>query len=104
MTTKILTIRVPSTIYSTLCAEAGEIGVPVSSHVRRIIEREHDAEQLARLRTELLTKLDSLATPAAQTNTNDEVLLLCRAIATHLQPQLVAQVRAKMAQANGSVA
>lgn len=100
MTTKILTIRIPAPIYSTLCASAAELGVPVSAHVRRLIEQEHHAEQLASIRTELLAKLDHLAaTPAAPPlpiPVLHEMLLLNRAIAAHLNPQLVAQVRAKL--------
>jgi hypothetical protein len=101
MTTKILTIRVPVPIYSTLCTSAAELGVPVSAHVRRLIEQEHQAEQLALLRNELLAKLDRLI-PMEQVNPApsqafNETLLLIRAIAAHLNPQLVAQVRAKLA-------
>lgn len=99
MTTKVLTIRVPTTLYSNLCTDAAELGTSVSSHVRHLIAQEHDAEQLAQLRRELLAKLDGLAsmqstkTSAALT----EVLLLSRVTAAHLNPQLVAQVRAKLA-------
>lgn len=99
MTTKILTVRVPSLVYAALCRDAGEIGVPVSAHIRRLIERENDAQQLDAVRRELLTRLDGLAAQRLQPNaSNDELLLLCRAVAAHLNPQLVAQVRAKLAQ------
>lgn len=101
MTTKILTIRIPSPVYSGLCTSAAELGVPVSAHVRRLIEQEHQAEQIAQLRTELLARLDRLAvaTPAAPAASSplDEILLLSRATAAHLNPQLVAQVRARLA-------
>ena len=100
MTTKILTIRVPTPIYSTLCTSAAELGVPVSAHVRRLIEHEHHAEQIGQLRHELLAKLEQLTLQptnnAAPTLGLEEVLLLSRAIAAHLNPQLVAQVRAKL--------
>lgn len=99
MTTKVLTVRVPSPVYAALCRVAGEIGVPVSAHIRRLIERENDAQQLDALRRELLARLDGLAVQRPQANVNhDELLLLCRAVAAHLNPQLVAQVRAKLAQ------
>ena len=99
MTTKILTIRVPSPVYATLCRDAGELGVPISAHVRRLIERENDSAQLDNIRRELLNRLDDLAVQRPQASTGtDEMLLLCRAVAAHLNPQLVAQVRAKLAQ------
>lgn len=99
MTTKILTVRVPSPLYASLCQAAGELGVPISAHVRRQLERENDALQLAALREELLARLDHLAVPSlpAASPSSAEVLLLCRAVAAHLNPQLVAQVRAKLA-------
>lgn len=99
MTTKIVTLRVPSPLYSSLCQAAGELGVPISAHMRRLLEREHDALQLAALRAELLSRLDRLAVPAPPATSHQaqaEVLLLCRAVATHLNPQLVAQVRAQL--------
>lgn len=99
MTTKILTIRVPSSVYTVLCRDAGEIGVPVSAHIRRLIERENDAQQIDALRRELLTRIDGFAVQCSQRSVgNDELLLLSRAIAAHLSPQLVTQVRAKLAQ------
>lgn len=97
MTTKILTVRVPSPLYTTLCRDAGELGVPVSSHVRRLLEREHEAEQIDSLRRELLGRLDGRNT----TSQSEEVLLLCRAVAAHLNPHLVAQVRAKLTATTG---
>lgn len=98
MTTKVLTVRVPSPLYSTLCQHAAELGVPVSAHVRRLVEQEHQADQIASLRAELLAKLDQ-PTPAAPISSPifDEILLLARAIAAHLNPQLVAKVRARLA-------
>ena len=99
MTTKILTVRVPATLYSSLCREAGELGVSVSAYARRVIERESDAQQLDDVRRELLARLDALAAPAAQPDPQSpELLLLCRAIAAHLNPQLVTQVRARLSQ------
>lgn len=100
MTTKILTIRVPAPVYSELCTSAAELGVPISSHVRRLIEQEHQAQQVRLLRMELLARFDSL-TPVlvpspASPPAIEEMLLLSRAIAAHLNPQLVAQVRAKL--------
>ena len=101
MTTKILTIRIPVPVYSELCSTAAELGVPISAHVRRLIEQEHQAEQVTQLRTELLARLDqmNLAAPqaVALSPAMDEILLLSRATAAHLNPQLVAQVRAKLA-------
>lgn len=103
MTTKILTFRIPLQIYSSLCISAAELGVPVSAHVRRLVEQEHQAEQIRQLRTELFARLDQLtaASAAAQSlatpSSLDEVLLLTRATAAHLNPHLVAQVRAKLA-------
>jgi hypothetical protein len=35
MTTKILTVRVPGPLYSSLCQAAGELGVPISAHCWR---------------------------------------------------------------------
>jgi len=97
MTTKILTVRVPSPIYATLCKDAGELGVPVSAHIRRLIEREHQAEQLTALHDKLLGRIDRLAQATTQSApAHEEILLLCRAIAAHLNPQLVAQVRTKL--------
>ena len=101
MTTKILTLRVPTPVYSELCTNAAELGVSVSAHVRRLIEQEHQAEQITQLRTELLARLDQMnlaaPQPAAPSPVMDEILLLSRATAAHLNPQLVAQVRAKLA-------
>lgn len=34
MTTKILTVRVPSPLYATLCRGPGELGVPVAAHIQ----------------------------------------------------------------------
>lgn len=99
MTTKVLTIRVPSPVYAQLCAEAGERGVPIAAHIRQLIERESDAAQLDNLRRELLARIDGVAAQRAQPSaSHDELLLLSRAIAAHLSPQLVSQVRAKLAQ------
>ena len=99
MTTKILTVRVPSSLYTSLCDAAGEAGMPISAYVRRQLERENDGLQLAALRVELLARLDSFAlasAPVAATAHHAEVLLLCRAVAAHLNPQMVVQVRAKL--------
>ena len=99
MTAKILTVRIPAPLYSELCISAAEVGVPISTYVRRLIEQEHQAEQITCLRSELLIKLDSIAKIASAPATiSDEMLLLSRAIAAHLNPQLVAQVRAKLSQ------
>ena len=97
MTTKNITVRIPAPVYSDLCTSAAELGVPVAAHVRRLIEQEHQAEQISQLRYELLAKLDRFA-PAAQPRSTslDEILLLCRAPAAHLNPQLVSQVRARL--------
>ena len=101
MTQKILTVRVSVPIYSELCANAAEQGIPIAVHVRRLLEREHNVEHAHQLHRELLAKLDNLsvAPPTAplQCSVMDEILLLCRATALHLNPQLVAQVRAKLA-------
>jgi len=68
--------------------------------VRRLIEQEHQAEQITLLRTELLAKMDQMCSavppPAAPSASLNEILLLSRATAAHLNPQLVAQVRAKL--------
>lgn len=100
MTTKILTVRIPVPVYSELCTSAAELGVPVSAHVRRLIEQEHQAQQLAQVRTELLAKLDSMASAAPATSAPSpvllEIVLLCRAVAAHLSPQMVSHVRAKL--------
>lgn len=104
MTTKILTIRIPAPIYSELCRTAAELGVPVSANVRRLLEQEHQAEQVALLRSELVAKLDHLTQTTSSNEvaspTLDEILLLSRATAAHLNPQLVAQVRVKLANPN----
>jgi hypothetical protein len=98
MTTKILTVRVPRTLYSLFCEDASAIGVPVSAHVRRLLERESDADQIAILRRELLESIDNLARQgSAPVKDFEEILLLCRAIASHANPQLVSQVRAQLA-------
>lgn len=100
MTTKILTFRVPVPIYSSLCKSAAEMGVSVSAYIRRLLEQEHQADQVNLLRIELLARLESLASAfvpsQAPTNVNEEILLLSRAIAAHLSPQLVSQVRARL--------
>ena len=103
MTTKILTTRIPVALYSALCRDAGELGIPVAAYVRRLVEREHEASQISNLRHELLARLDQLVQQHQQPRTTDrefrnEVLLLCRAIAAHLNPQLVAQVHARISQ------
>lgn len=100
MTTKILTVRVPAPLYSALCQAAGELGLPVGAHLRRLLERENDSQQLAALRAELLERMDCLAVPSLQSTPTGtvETLLLCRAIGAHLNPQLVAQVRARLTQ------
>ena len=105
MTTKILTVRIPAPLYSSLCSNAAVLGVSVAAHVRRLVETEHNAEQVENLRAELLAKLDNLAATPAQSSEPDEMLLLTRAIAAHCNPQLVAQVRAKLAnqQVGGNV-
>ena len=100
MTTKIITLRVPSTTYSYLCATAAELGVSVSAHIRRVVERESDSQQVGQLRAELLTKLGELSSASAAAPAEmTEILLLSRAIAAHCNPQIVSQVRAKLAQA-----
>jgi hypothetical protein len=99
MTTKILTVRVPAPIYSAICCQAGEMGIPVSAYVRQLVQQEHQATQIKELRRELLSRLDALSAPSAATASpaKDELLLLVRAIATHLNAQLVAQVHARLA-------
>jgi hypothetical protein len=101
MTTKILTLRVPTPVYSELCSNAAELGVSVSAHVRRLLEQEHQAQQVSQLRVEVLDRLNemALAVPQAKAPPTalDEILLLTRATAAHLNPQLVGQVRAKLA-------
>ncbi len=101
MTTKILTFRVPAPIYSDLCTSAAEQGIPVSAHIRHLIEQEHQANQVSELRAELLARIDNLTTALAPASpvpfqALDEILLLSRATAAHLNPQLVTQVRAKL--------
>jgi len=75
--------------------------MPVAAHVRRLIEREHQAEQVALLRTEMVNRLDKIAMsktlPISSNASIDEILLLNRAIASHLSPQMVSQVRATLA-------
>jgi len=64
-----------------------------------LIERENDAQQIAMLRRELLNSIDNLSrqqTPPTQVI--EEILLLSRAVAAHLNPQLVSHVRARLAQ------
>ncbi|MDA8384315.1 MAG: hypothetical protein M0037_14905, partial [Betaproteobacteria bacterium] len=61
--------------------------------------REIDAQQIDTLRRELLSRIDDLAGKRmAPFPASEETLHLCRAVAAHLNPQLVAQVRAKLAQ------
>jgi len=97
MTTKILTLRVPSKIYARLCQDAGEKGVSISAHVRTLVEREHEVDQIENVRHELLNRINQMAELNIQTALVDaEVVLMCRAIATHLNPQLVAQTLAKL--------
>jgi hypothetical protein len=101
MTSKVLTLRVPAPVYSRLCEQAGELGVPVSAHVRRVIERESEALGIEQLRREILEKLaerEPSGPSAASSAVLDEVLLLAQGIAAHLHPQLVAQVKAKLGQ------
>ena len=99
MTTKILTMRIAAPLYSALCISAARDGVPISSYARQLVEQEHQAEQITCLRTELLNKLENIAkTSTVPSATSDEMLLLIRAIAAHLSPQMVAQVRAKLTQ------
>lgn len=96
MTTKTLTVRIPVPVYSNLCQEAGELGVPLASHVRRLLERESEMHHIEQLHQEILAKVAALG-PAAATEAPAELLHLARAIAAHLNPQLVAQVQAKLA-------
>lgn len=100
MTTKILTFRVPVPIYSSLCSCAAEKGVSVSAYIRRLLEEQHQADQVNQLRLELLARFESLISalvPSQAPNSeNEEILLLSRAIAAHLSPQLVSQVRARL--------
>jgi hypothetical protein len=101
MTTKILTFRVPAPIYSDLCASAAELGIPLSAHIRNLIEQEQQANQVSMLRVELMAKLESLSVsirPQSQVSPVllEELLLLTRGTAAHLSPQLVAQVKAKL--------
>lgn len=101
MTTKILTVRIPLSLYSSLCSSAAEFGVPVSAHVRRVLENENQGEQAAQLQKEVLSRLDQMNLPpssySAQSLMLDELLLLNRAIAAHLHPQLVSRVQSKLA-------
>ena len=97
MTTKILTLRVQSTLYATLCRNAGEAGVSISAHVRSLVERQHEFDQIDNLRRDLLNRLDKMAGQNSHSDTIEtEVLLLCRGIATHLNPHLVTQAQAKL--------
>lgn len=94
-----MTVRIPAGTYSELCKCAAELGVSLSAHVKRLIEQEHRSEQVTLLRTELLSRLSKMGGVApASTSETQEILLLCRAIAAHVNPQLVAQVRAKLNQ------
>ena len=98
MTTKILTVRIPAPLYSAICTSAAEQGVPIAVHVRRLIEQQQQATQIEQLRYELLNKFDRLApTTLIASQEMMETLLLARAIAAHLNPQLVSHVRAKIA-------
>lgn len=101
MTSKILTFRISASVYSNLCTSAAELGIPVSAHVRQLIEQQHQAEKLANLGKELLARLDRIAlaqpSPSGTSPKVEEILYLSRATAAHLNPQLVAQVRAKLA-------
>ena len=83
MTTKILTVRIPSPLYAAICQQAAETGVPVSAYVRRMVEQEHQAQQVTELRNELLSKLDSLANSVYDASSG---ILSCRYICTFVIP------------------
>lgn len=101
MSTKILTFRIPVSVYSSLCISAAELGVSVSAHVRRLVEQEHQAEQIREIRRELINRLDQLILAHGKTTgafqNFEEILMLSRATASHLNPQLVTFVRAQLA-------
>lgn len=101
MTTKIMTIRLPLDLYSGLCGAAGEAGISVSAHARALIEREHHADAITRLREELLQRLDqipqSFSTSSLRAQrVQAEILLFARAIAADRNPQIVQQVQARL--------
>ena len=96
---KVLTIRIPVSVYSSLCNQAGESGVTVSAHARRLIEKEHDAESILDLRDELISKIEGLMPSTKQANDKLEVfemLLLLRELAADRNPQILQRVRMKV--------
>lgn len=101
MTTKIMTVRLPLRLYSELCSAAGEAGIPISTHIRQLVEREHRSDAMENMRNELLQKLDGLSVGHGKTSSDGmlmEILLLARAIAADRNPQLIRQVNASLAQ------
>lgn len=101
MTTKILTVRISLEQYSALCAASATAGLPIATHVRNLIEHEHQNIQFSIFKSELLSKLELLSAESQKSSCIIDLLeikLLCRSIASHLNPQLVTQVRAKLPQ------
>jgi predicted DNA-binding protein len=103
MTTKTLTIRLPSSLYSNVCDIAGEIGIPISTFVRSCIEKEHDANVMENFRSELLLKLEEICGTIQSPSNEDkqistEILFLLRALVADRNPQLIQQVQARLGQ------
>lgn len=98
MTSKTLTFRVPSGLYLRLSTEAAEQGMHLSSYLRLALQREHDETTLAGMRAELLERLEQCFSNMSVGSGNQvEILYLTRAIANHLSPQIIVQVKSRLA-------
>jgi len=100
MTMKVLTVRIPNSLYSNLCTEAGEAGTSISIYVRSLIEKEHDSELIHKLREELMTKIESIKNNSSSKSNSDELemLWILRELAVDRNPQIMQKVRSKIQQ------
>lgn len=104
MTTKILTFRVPNPVHAALAQAAAEAGIPLAAYLRMLVEAQNNTNQLTTMRDEIIDRLDSMALAAVPTNealasdlNTAETLLLCREIGKYVDPQMLVNVRARLA-------
>ena len=97
MASKIVTLRLPKTTYDILSSAAAVAGLPLSVFVRSKIDRAEVAASLDNLTAEVQKVAADHRTPPQVTRSQErEILLLLRATAAHLNPQIPSTVAAKL--------
>ena len=97
MASKIVTLRLPKSTYNILSSAAAVAGLPLSVFVRSKIDRAEVAASLDNLTAEIQKVAANHRAPSQVTRSRErEILLLLRAAAAHLNPQIPSAVAAKL--------